>query len=94
MPRTNREETKEKKVPFKKWAGPNCSNRWEFYDSAKKISFCRICKLNFFRFNEAIKIKVNFRNRFKLMYLLYQINFNLKVDYRGSRSEGNYRIHI
>ena len=62
MPRSNREETKEKRVPFKKWAGPNCTNLWEFYDSVKKISFCRKCKLNYFCFNEALKIKVNFRN--------------------------------
>ena len=94
MPRTNREETKEKRVPFKNWAGPNCSNKWDFYDSVKRISFCRKCKVNFFCFNEATKIKVNFKTSFKLMYLLYQFNFNLKVDYRGSRNEGYYRMHI
>ena len=56
MPRTKREETKEKRVPFKKWAGPNCSNKWEFYDSNMKISFCRKCKFNYFWSNEAVKI--------------------------------------
>ena len=57
MPRANREETKDKKVPFKKWARPNCSNRWEFYDSVNKISFCRNCRLNYFCSNEVLKIK-------------------------------------
>ena len=69
MPRSNREETKEKKVPFKKWAGPNCSNKWEFYDSVKKISFCTKCKINYFCSNEAIKIKINFRNSLKQLGL-------------------------
>ena len=66
MPRSNIEEIKEKKVPFKNWAGPNCRNRWEFYDSVKKITFCRKCKLNYFFTNEALKIKINFRNNFWL----------------------------
>ena len=63
MPRSNMEETKEKKIPFKKWAGFNCNNKCDFYDSKKKISFCRMCKINYFWSNEAIKIiAVNFFN--------------------------------
>ena len=58
MPSLIREETKEKKVPFKNCSGFNCNNRWDFYDSKKKISFCRKCKINYFWFNEAIKIFV------------------------------------
>ena len=71
MPRTNREETKEKNAPFKKWVAPNCNNRWEFYDSIKKISLCGKCKLNYFCSNEALKIKINFKNNFKLLHLLF-----------------------
>ena len=56
MPSSKREETKEKKVPFKNCSGFNWSNRWDFYDSKKKISFCRMCKINYFLSNEAIKI--------------------------------------
>ena len=75
MPRTNREETKEKKVPFKKWAVPNCSNRWEFYDSVKKISFCRNCKLNYYCSNEALKIKAVLK--IVLCYCTYYIKLVL-----------------
>ena len=79
MTRKRKDEKREKIVPFKKWAGPNCNNRWEFYDSVKKISFCRECKLSYFCLNEALVININLRNNLKRLYLLYQININLKL---------------
>ena len=71
MPRANREETKEKKVPFKKCAGTNCRDKWEFYDSNTKISFCRKCKITYFWTNEAIKIKDKFLFIYIMLFLLF-----------------------
>ena len=58
MPRTVIEETKEKKVPFKKWAEPGCNNKAEFNDPINKRSYCRLCKINYFCSKETIKINV------------------------------------
>ena len=95
MPRTKRVETNDdRKIPFKGWSGTNCNNNSEFYDSKNNISFCSGCRIMFFCCNEALEIKINYRNKFWLYHLLFQINLNLKVDYKRSRSEGHYRIHI
>ena len=50
MPRSNSEETKEKKIKFKNCSGFDCNNIFYFYDSKKNISFFffRKCKINYF----------------------------------------------
>ena len=69
MPRTKRAETKDdRKIPFKEWSGTNCNNNSEFYDSVNKISFCSGCRIIFFCSNEALRIKINFRNNFKQLH--------------------------
>ena len=83
MPRSKREEIKENRVPFKKWAGPNCINRWEFYDSTKKISFCRKWKFNYFWSNEAVKIIArSYIFNYTKLFLIYLIDYRYERGWR------------